>query len=99
LKGNLKETVKRMTRRKKDLLRSLTQEERDWLERISRSQREPAAHVAHAKETLAVANGYSYIEAAQMAGRKSGDPVSQLVERFNREGLEASNPGTEADRK
>jgi len=81
-----------MTRRKKDLLRSLTEEERDWLERISRSQREPAAHVAHAKEILAVANGYSYTEAAQIAGRKSGDPVSQLVERFNREGLEAIQP-------
>jgi len=92
LKGNLKETEKRMTRRKKDLLRSLTEEERDWLERISRSQSEPAAHVAHAKEILAVANGYSYTEAAQMAGRKSGDPVSQLVERFNREGLEAIQP-------
>lgn len=81
-----------MTRRRKDRLRSLTEEERDWLERISRSQGEPATHVAHAKEILAVANGYSYTEAAQMAGRKSGDPVSQLVERFNHEGLGAIQP-------
>jgi transposase len=81
-----------MTRRKKDPLRTLTEEERDWLERINRSQSEPAAHVAHAKEILAVADGYSYTKAAQMAGRKSGDAVSQLVERFNQEGLPAIHP-------
>jgi hypothetical protein len=44
-----------MTRRKKDSLRTLTEEERNWLELISRSQSEPAAHVAHAKAILAVA--------------------------------------------
>jgi transposase len=82
-----------MTRRKKDPLRPLTEEERYWLERISRSHSEPAGHVARAKEILAVAGGYSYTQAAQMAGRKSGDAVAQLVERFNREGIASLQPG------
>lgn len=42
-----------------------------------------------AKEVLAVAEGNNYMDAAQQAGRRCGDPVSQLVERFNREGLAA----------
>ena len=81
-----------MTRRKKDPLRTLTEEERDWLERISRSHSEPAGHVARAKEILAVAAGHSYTQAAQRAGRKSGDAVSQLVARFNREGIASLQP-------
>jgi len=56
---------------KKDPLRTLTEEEQNWLDRISRSQTEPAAHVAHAKEILAVAEGHSYTEAAQIAGKNS----------------------------
>jgi transposase len=83
---------KPMTRRKKDPLRTLTEEEWDWLSRISRSHSEPAGHVARAKEILAVAEGHSYTQAAQMAGRKSGDAVSHLVERFNREGMAAIQP-------
>ena len=75
-----------MTRRKKKPLRTLTKEERYWLERICRSRSEPAGHVARAKEILAVSDGRSYKQAAQIAGRKSGDAVSQLVERFNQEG-------------
>lgn len=81
-----------MTRRQENPLRDLTEEERSWLERISRSQSEPAVHVAHAKEILAVADGYSYMEAAQMAGIQSGDAVSHLVKRFNQEGLPAIQP-------
>jgi transposase len=81
-----------MTRRKKEPLRTLTEEERYWLERISRSHSEPAGHVARAKEILAVADGYRYMKAAQMAGRKSGDAVSQLVERFNRAGIASIQP-------
>lgn len=81
-----------MTRRKKEPLRTLTEEERNWLERLSRSHQEPATHVAHAKAILAVADGCSYTEAAQKAGRKSGDAVSQLVERFNQGGLATIQP-------
>jgi transposase len=78
-----------MTRRKKEPLRQLGEEERNWLERISRSQSEPAAHVARAKEIMAVAEGHSYTEAAQKAGKKSGDAVAHLVAQFNQSGLPA----------
>lgn len=81
-----------MSRRKKDPLRTLTDEERAWLERLRRSQHEPASHVARAKQVLHVANGYSYQEAAVLAGRKSGDAVSHVVKRFNQEGLHAIHP-------
>ena len=81
-----------MTRRQKDPLRSLTSEERAVLIQISRAQSEPASHVARAKALLAVAAGMSYTEAAQAAGRRSNDAVSQLVARFNREGLAALEP-------
>ena len=84
-----------MTTRKKDPLRTLTKEEENWLERISRSYSEPASHVVRAKEILTVAGGGSYTEAAKKAGRKSGDAVSQLTTRFNREGIAAiqGHPG------
>ncbi len=81
-----------MTGRKKDPLRKLSEEEREWLERISRSQSEPASRVIRAKEILAVADGCSYTQAAERVGRKCGDPVSHLVELFNREGLAAVQP-------
>ena len=81
-----------MTRRQKDPLRPLTDEERTVLIKISRAQSEPASHVARAKALLAVADGTSYTEAARVAGRRSNDAVSQLVSRFNREGLAAIEP-------
>jgi transposase len=81
-----------MTRRRKDPLRPLTGEERGVLERISRAQSEPASHVARAKSLLAVADGATYGAAAQAAGRRSNDAVSQLVSRFNQEGLAAIEP-------
>jgi transposase len=81
-----------MTRRKTDPLRPLTDDEREWLVRVARSQAEPAAHVARAKALLAVADGESYTDAAKAAGRRSGEAVSRLVSRFNREGLAALEP-------
>ena len=81
-----------MTRRMKDPLRPLADKERELLEKISRARSEPASHVARAKALLAVADGQSYTAAAQAAGRRSGDAVSQLVSRFNREGLAAIEP-------
>lgn len=81
-----------MTRRKKDPLRNLTDQERFLLMRIGRSQAEPAAHVARAKALLAVADGQSYTDAARAAGRRSGEALSRLVSRFNREGLAAIEP-------
>ena len=81
-----------MTRRQTNPLRALTDDERDWLLRVARSQAEPAAHVARAKALLAVADGESYTDAAKAAGRRSGEAVSRLVSRFNREGLAALEP-------
>jgi len=81
-----------MTRQRIDPLRSLTDEEREVLTQISRATSEPAAHVARAKALLAVAEGKSYTAAAQAAGRRAGDAVSQLVKRFNREGVAAIAP-------
>jgi transposase len=81
-----------MSRRQKAPLRELTSEERSELERLSRASSAPAAWVIRAKLVLAVARGANYTEAARSVGRKSGDAVSQLVERFNREGLAAIEP-------
>ena len=81
-----------MTRRRKDPLRPLRQEEREILEQIARAGSEPASHVARAKALLAVAAGKTYGAAAQAAGRRSNDAVSQLVARFNQEGLAALEP-------
>ena len=81
-----------MTRRQKDPMRPPTEEELVVLTQISRAQSEPASHVARAKALLAVASGKSYTEAARAAGRKSNDAVSDLVSRFNREGLVAVEP-------
>ncbi len=81
-----------MSRRRKDPLRPLTAEEQTVLTQIARAQSEPASHVARAKMLLAVAGGKTYQAAAAAAGRKSNDAVSQLVSRFNQEGLAALVP-------
>lgn len=81
-----------MSRRKKDPLRPLTDDERRALTRVSRSQAAPAADAARARLILLVASGLGSQRAARAAGRKSGDAVSALVARFNREGLEALAP-------
>jgi len=81
-----------MSRRRKDPLRSLTDDERQELTDLSRSHAAPAVRVARAVMLLAVADGFDYQQAARAAGRKSGDAVSHLVARFNREGVEALDP-------
>ena len=81
-----------MSRRRKDPLRSLSGDERQELTRLIRRHAEPAGRVARAVMLLAVADGSDYQEAAWTAGRKSGDAVSHLVARFNREGLAALDP-------
>src|SRR5512133_1072962 len=87
-----------MTRRQKNPLRELTEEERIWLEKIARSASEPAVNVARAKEILSVADGKTYTEAAKLAGRRSGDMVSAVVQRFNQDGLNAIEPGWKGNR-
>src|SRR5438093_11489460 len=81
-----------MSRVQKEPLRPLRPEERSHLERVSRALGLPAALVARAKALLAVANGHSYIEAAHLAGRRTGDAVAALVSLFNRRGLAALEP-------
>lgn len=81
-----------MSRRRKDSLRALMGEEKEVLQQIARAHSEPASHVARAKILLAVSEGKTYQAAAEAAGRKSNDAVSQLVSRFNREGLAALAP-------
>lgn len=90
-----------MSRRRKDPLRELTEEERDLLEQIARAHHEPARHVAGAQGLLAVADGKTYQQAAQAAGRRSYQSISQLVTRFNQEGLIAlaRRPGGGAPRR
>src|SRR4051794_33367338 len=81
-----------MSRRKKDPLRPLTDDELSSLAQLSRSQVAPAAEVAPARILLAVAAGDDYQTAARSVGRRSGDAVSHLVERFNAEGTAALTP-------
>jgi transposase len=70
-------------------LRVLTQEEEHTLQRLAKASSERVDVVKRAKAILAVQAGKSYTQAAQEAGYKSGDSVSQLVERFNYQGLAA----------
>ena len=70
-------------------LRSLTDQEKSVLLKISRSLTVSADQVARAKELLAVAEGKSYQQASNLAGRKSNDAVAHLVSRFNQQGLAA----------
>ena len=81
-----------MSRRKKDPLRPLSDDENATLTQLSRSLAAPAGQVARAIMLLAVARGDDYQQAALAAGRRSGDAVSNLVARFNIEGLAALNP-------
>src|SRR5215207_8759728 len=81
-----------MSRRRKDPLHPLTDDQRQELTRLSRCHTAPAVHVARAILLLAVADGTDYQQAARAAGRRSGDAVSHLVARFNREGLAALDP-------
>jgi transposase len=81
-----------MSRRKNDPLREIMPEEHQALVQLSRSQVAPAVEVTRAKLLLAVARGDDYQTAAHSVGRRSGDAVSQLVTRFNAEGLAALTP-------
>src|SRR5215470_3767898 len=81
-----------MSRCQNDPLRPLTDAEQLALTQLSRSQAAPAAEVIRATLLLAVAHGAPYQQAARAAGRRSGDAVSHLVGRFNREGLAALRP-------
>lgn len=76
----------------KEPLRALTDDERVMLQQVKRSDSLPASWVRHATELLAVAEGATFTQAARTAGRKDGDAVRRLVQRFNAEGPEAVVP-------
>ncbi|MBI4494725.1 MAG: helix-turn-helix domain-containing protein [Chloroflexi bacterium] len=78
-----------MAQRRRIRLRSLTTDERAELARVARAGSERAERVARAKALLAVADGAAFTEAARAAGRRAGDAVAQVVERFNTEGMGA----------
>ena len=75
-----------MARRRRIRLRPLTADERAEVERVARSGSERADRVARARALLAVADGAAFTEAARAAGRRAGDAVAHLAERFNAEG-------------
>lgn len=81
-----------MSRRQKESLRPLAVDEAAWLQQVSRARSRPASQVARARALLAVASGQTYTAAARAVGRRSGDAVSQLVARFNRQGVAAIEP-------
>jgi len=81
-----------MAQRRRIRLRPLTAAERTELERVARANSERAERVARAKALVAVADGTSFIAAARAAGRRAGDAVARLVERFNAEGAAALEP-------
>ena len=70
-------------------LRAVTQAEERALQRIAKATSERVDVVQRAQALLAVKAGKGYTAAAREAGYKSGDSISQLVERFNQHGLAA----------
>src|SRR5437764_529105 len=76
-----------MAQAQRDPLRPLTAEERTILEETVRSRSEQAARVARARILLALADGASFTQAARAGAFRSGYGVTQLVRRFNRDGL------------
>jgi transposase len=81
-----------MGRRAKKPLRAVSEDERGYLEQMSRASSAPAVQVVRAKLLLQVAAGVGYGAAAQAEGRRSGEAVAHLVQRFNQEGIEALEP-------
>ena len=70
-------------------LRALTADEERALQGLAKASSERVDVVNRARALLAVQAGQAYTRAAQEAGYQSGDSVSQLVERFNQQGLVA----------
>jgi transposase len=75
--------------RQKDPLRPLSASERRALEQLARSHSAPALSVARARGLLAVSEGRTYTEAAELVGRSVGDSIAKWVARFNQVGLAA----------
>jgi transposase len=70
-------------------LRAMTADEEQALQHAAKATSERVDVVKRAQALLAVRAGQTYTQAAREAGYQSGDSVSQLVERFNQQGLAA----------
>ncbi len=70
-------------------LRSLTEQEERELRRIEKASSERVDVVRRARAILAVAEKQTFPQAATTAGFAEARSVSQVVERFNRQGLAA----------
>ena len=73
----------------KERLRPLTLAEQGELATIAKASSERLDRVRRATAVLAVARGHAFEAAAREAGLRSGTTVSNLVRRFNRDGLGA----------
>jgi len=78
-----------MTRAPQTPLRAITADEPTSLERIAKASSERLDRVRRARALLAVADGDSFAAAGRQAGFRSGDTVTDLVRRFNRQGIAA----------
>src|SRR5438105_2453341 len=78
-----------MSRSASEPLRELTEEESQELHRVSRAPSETRIRSQRAVALLAVAEGKSLSQAAQIAGWKNHDPVTKVTRRFNSIGLAA----------
>jgi transposase len=78
-----------MGKEQKHPLRALTPQEEQELQRLAKATSERLDVVKRARALLSVRAGQSFTDAAREAGYTSGDSISQLVERFNEQGLEA----------
>ena len=76
-----------MGKEQKHPLRTLTPQEEQELHRLVKATSERLDVVKGAKALLAVREGQSFTDAAKEAGYRSGDSISQLIERFNQHGL------------
>lgn len=76
-----------MGKEQKHPLRPLTPQEEQELHRLVKTTSERLDVVKRAKALLAVREGQSFTDAAREAGYRSGDSISQLIERFNQHGL------------
>src|SRR5436309_3649213 len=70
-------------------LSALMPQEEQELQRVAKATSERLDVVKRAKALLAVRAGQRFTDAAREAGYKSGESISQLVERFNQQGLGA----------
>jgi len=78
-----------MARPQKEPLRTLTDTEQLQLQALARSRSAPADRIARAKAILAVDRGATFGQAATEAGRHRYQSVSDLILRFNGEGMNA----------